>query len=43
MLIKMGPELKCLKGQGRGSNVCKDRAGIPMFERIGLEFLCLKG
>ena len=45
-------EFQCLKGNGRNSNVNKNRAGIPIFERIkqelkpsikiGPEFQCLK-
>ena len=52
MLIKIGPELQCFKRYGQNSNVHKNRAGIPIFERIkqklktsikiGPEFQCLK-
>ena len=34
-------EYQCLKRKGWNSSVRKDRAGILMFERIGLEFQSL--
>ena len=40
MLEKIGLEFQCYKGKGQESNVRKDRAGILMFNRIGLEFKC---
>ena len=33
-------EFQCLKGDGRKSNVNKNRARIPMFQKIGPEFQC---
>ena len=40
MLLRIGPEFQYLKGQGRNSNVKKNKAKIPMLERIGPEFQC---
>ena len=51
MLLKTGQEFQCLKGYGKNTNVLTDRTGIPvfmknraripMFERVGLEWQCL--
>ena len=38
MFIKIGGEFQPLKAYGRNSNVCENRAVIPMFEKIGQEF-----
>ena len=35
-------EFQCLKGNGRNSNVNKNRARITMFERTRSEFQCFK-
>ena len=43
MLERIGPEFQCLKGEGRNSNVGKNKAGIPVLERIRPELQCLKG
>ena len=39
----MGLEYHCLNGEGQNSNVYKNRARIPVFERTGPEYQCLKG
>ena len=31
MLIKIGPEIQCMKRQDQNSNVYKNRARIPVF------------
>ena len=38
----IGQELQCLEGQENNCNVSKDKATILIFERIRLEFQCLK-
>ena len=43
MFWKMSSELQCVEGLGQNTNVWKDRARIPMFERIGQEFQCFQG
>ena len=39
---KIRTEFKCLKGQGKNSNVWKDKARIPMLGGIRSEFECLE-
>ena len=43
MLLKTGQEFQFLKGLGQNTNVLTDRAGIPVFVKIGREFQGLKG
>ena len=38
MFERKGPRIQCKKGKGQNSNVRKEKAGILMFEKIGLEF-----
>ena len=41
MFIKRGPEFQRLEGYGKNSNVCKNKARSPMFERMRSKFLCV--
>ena len=34
----IGPELKCLEGEGQNSNVSRDKSKIPMCKRIKAKF-----
>ena len=38
MFAKIGPEFQCLRGRGQNTIIWLDRAGIPMFEKIGTKF-----
>ena len=38
MFMKTGREFQCLKGWGQNTNVLTDRAGIPVFIKIGPMF-----
>ena len=42
MCIKITPEFQWLEGQDKSSNVWKDKVGIPVFIKIGLEFHSLE-
>ena len=39
MFGKIRSKFQCLDGLGQNSNVWKDKVRIPMFERIGPEFM----
>ena len=43
MFARIRPEFDCLQGQGKNSNVWKDKVKILMFARIRPEFQCLQG
>ena len=43
MFGKIRSEFYYLEGEGKNWNVCNDKTGISVFERIRSEFQCLEG